>query len=248
MKSWKMALGISMASLAVPAAIAWIWPTRWAGLLAAAWGAGAVLASARAICADGERERQRQERALQQAAIRTLNHHRHDWMNDLQVLYGYIQLNKPDKSVQTVERIKERIALDSRISKLGIPSLVFFLQSYRTVGGNLELNVEVEEGLQLGDKLSPEAGEELTSAVIGAVRACQFGGTGLSGEPRQLSISFWQEDGDAVVAFCAEGEGLKGGAGFRELVVKNTVQSKLVRRERSGNNRMDLELRLPIGM
>lgn len=248
MKSWKMALGLSVASLAVPAAIAWIWPARWAALLAAAWGAGAVLAAASAIRANGERERQRQERALHQAAIRTLNHHRHDWMNDLQVLYGYIQLNKPDKSVQTVERIKERIALDSRIAKLGIPSLVFFLQSYRTVGGSLELNVEVEEGLQLGDKLSPEAGDELTSAVIGAVRACQFGGTGSSGEPRQLSISFRQEDGDAVVAFCAEGEGLNSGTGFWELIVKNTAQSKLIRMERSGHNRTDLKLRLPIGM
>ncbi|MFD2880227.1 Spo0B domain-containing protein [Paenibacillus rhizoplanae] len=76
-----------------------------------------------------EEELRIQENTLQQAANRTLNHHRHDWMNDLQVLYGYIQLGKPDKSVQCVERIKERIALDSRIAKLGVPSLVFYLQS-----------------------------------------------------------------------------------------------------------------------
>ena len=65
-------------------------------------------------------------RNVEQTAIQMLNHHRHDWMNELQILYGYIQLGKLDKTVGSVERIKDRMATESRISKLGIPSLVLF--------------------------------------------------------------------------------------------------------------------------
>lgn len=148
-----------------------------------------------------EEELRIQEKTLQQAANRTLNHHRHDWMNDLQVLYGYIQLNKPDKSVQCVERIKERIALDSRIAKLGIPSLVFYLQSFRTFSSSLELEVQVEEGLQLEDKLTPGLGDELTSVIMQTVRAYQYSGTASQGETRILRLGFTQDKGDILISF-----------------------------------------------
>ena len=39
-----------------------------------------------------EEKQKRMIQALKLSAVRTLNHHRHDWMNDLQVLYGYARL------------------------------------------------------------------------------------------------------------------------------------------------------------
>ncbi|AIQ14073.1 Spo0B domain-containing protein [Paenibacillus durus] len=248
MKSWKSAVGVSVLSIAFPLGAACVWPTLWTCLLLGLWAAAAALFSVLAVRRHYERELRKQERILQQTAIRTLNHHRHDWMNDLQVLYGYIQLGKPDKSVQCVERIKGRIELDSRISKLGIPSLVFYLQSFRTVGGSLQLDIEVEEGLHLGDRLTPEAGDELTSVIMQTVRACQFGGFAAQGETRSLILSFKKDKGDVVIAFGGNSDGLRGGTElFREQIF-NIVQGKIVTAEQLTPHKADFQLRLPMGM
>ncbi|WP_179036702.1 Spo0B domain-containing protein [Paenibacillus sp. URB8-2] len=246
MKSWKSAIGAAMLSVAFPLGLACIWPTLWTCLLLGLWAVAAALFSVLTVRRHFERELWKQERILQQTAIRTLNHHRHDWMNDLQVLYGYIQLGKPDKSVQCVERIKERIALDSRIAKLGIPSLVFYLQSFRTVGGSLQLDIEVEEGLHLEDMLTPEAGDELTSVIVQMVRACQFGGMAAQGETRSLRLTFKRDEGDIVIVFGSDG--LRGRAELFQKQIFNIVQGKIVKAERLTAHKSDFQLRLPMGM
>ncbi|MBW7460237.1 Spo0B domain-containing protein [Paenibacillus sepulcri] len=83
----------------------------------------------------------------QTLSITTLNHHRHDWMNDLQVLYGYIRMQKAEKAVQCVEQIRERMMTESKIAKLGVPSLVTFLQSFRTLTNAVELDIDIEGDL-----------------------------------------------------------------------------------------------------
>lgn len=193
-----------------------------------------------------EEELRIQEKTLQQAANRTLNHHRHDWMNELQVLYGYIQLGKPDKSVQCVERIKERIALDSRIAKLGIPSLVFYLQSFRTFRSNLELEVQVEEGLQLEDKLSQEKGDELTSVIMQTVRAYQYSGLVPQGDTQRLRLSFIQDGGDILISF--EGEGEHSNPELLQGQIYNIVQGKIMKAEQLEQDRAHVKLRLPLEM
>lgn len=110
-------------------------------------------------------ERKNLLESVQRISAATLGHHRHDWMNDLQVLYGYIQLGKIDKLADCVGRIKVRMEIESKISRLGIPSLVFYLQTFREVNRSVHLDVEIEDDLQLGHLLSPEQGEELTEAV-----------------------------------------------------------------------------------
>lgn len=203
MKSWKNAIAAAMLSVAAPMVVLYIAPSVWTMALLFLWIAGVLAAVQIWNTRHYERERKAQELSLQQASIRTLNHHRHDWMNELQVLYGYIQLGKPDKSVQCVERIRERMAVDSRISKLGIPALVFYLQSFRTFGGSLQLEVEIEEELQLAGRMKPEDGEELASMVSRIVRAYQYGGLAPQGESRKLVLSFREENGDLIVGFTA---------------------------------------------
>ena len=64
--------------------------------------------------------------------IDTLSHARHDWMNDLQLLLGYVQLRKYDKIAQYVDMLKQRMAEESRVSKLGHPGLIEALLTYKT--------------------------------------------------------------------------------------------------------------------
>lgn len=200
MKSWKRVPWIAACSLLIPLVFIMLYPAAVSIVAYALWSVVVLLVSLAAMRKQADAERRAIIQSLEERAISSLNHHRHDWMNDLQVLYGYLRMGKLDKSLQCVERIKERVQEESRISKLGIPSLVFYLQSFRASGAALDLHVEVEENLQLGALVSPEDGESLTCAIADAIRAYQYGGGRSSwGEVRKLTLSFGQDHGDVVV-------------------------------------------------
>ncbi|KHL94697.1 hypothetical protein QW71_16450 [Paenibacillus sp. IHB B 3415] len=246
MKSWKSIVWAVMLSAVLPLGLVYWQPSLFTCLLLGVWVAAVLAFSFLYNRRHYEEELRIQEKTLQQAANRTLNHHRHDWMNDLQVLYGYIQLGKPDKSVLCVERIKERIALDSRIAKLGVPSLVFYLQSFRTYRSSLELEIEVEEGLQLEDKLTPETGNELTSVIMQTIRAYQYSGLVPQGEARKLRLGFSQEGRDILISF--EGEGDHGNPELLQGQIYNIVRGKIMKAEQFQPSTSSVELRLPLEM
>lgn len=148
-----------------------------------------------------ELERQRLLESLQRTAVATLSHHRHDWMNDLQILYGYVQLGKYDKLRGCLDRIKERLAEESKISKLGIPALVFYLQSFREMNNSVQLDIQIEEDLELGKLLDPESGSRLAEAIMDTIRAYQFTGRSSWGEIIALKMSMYREDDEVVVRF-----------------------------------------------
>jgi stage 0 sporulation protein B (sporulation initiation phosphotransferase) len=246
MKSWNRAIWAVMLSIVLPLGLVYWYTSLFTCLLLAIWTAAVLIFGNIWNRRLYDRELRMQEQSLQLAAIRTLNHHRHDWMNDLQVLYGYIQLGKPDKTVQTVERIKERIALDSRIAKLGVPSLVFYIQAFRTHSSSMELEVQVEEGLNLENKLTPEAGDELTSVIMQTVRAYQYSGLAPQGEARKLMIGFKQDEGDILISF--EGEGTNDNPELLQGQIYNIMQGKIMRAEPVGHSKASVQLRLPLEM
>lgn len=152
-----------------------------------------------------ELERLRLVESLQHTAAATLAHHRHDWMNDLQILYGYIQLGKHDKLMVCLDRIRERMAAESKISKLGNPSLVFYLQSFREVNNSVQLEVQIEDELELGKLLDQEASNRLSEAIMETVRAYQYAGRSSWGEIIGLKMSMYREEDEVVVRFEREG-------------------------------------------
>ncbi|MEC0241569.1 Spo0B domain-containing protein [Paenibacillus dokdonensis] len=189
-----------------------------------------------------EQEQQALLRSFEEAAIRTLNHHRHDWMNDLQILYGYIQLGKIDKAVHCVERIKERMNQESKISKLGIPSLVFYLQSFRTSNSNLELEIAVDHDMQL-DKLSPQDGVDLAAVIMQTIRAYQYSGRVSWGDTRKLLLSLRQEGADIIVSF--EEDGSMGDPEMLKQQIYNVVQGKKMKAEQLHPSQASFQLRVP---
>lgn len=146
-------------------------------------------------------ERKQLLESVQRMAAATLGHHRHDWMNELQILYGYIQLSKYDKLKDCVERIKERMAEDSKISRLGIPSLVFYLYSFREMNGSIQLNVQIQDELTLGDVLAPQAAEQFTEAIMETVRFYQYAGRSSWGELPKLKLELLRLGGEIVAVF-----------------------------------------------
>lgn len=246
MKSRRLAIGAALASLAVLYGLLLYMPSWWTATVFAVWSTALMGGGWYGMRRHYEDELSRQERRLQKTAITTLNHHRHDWMNELQVLYGYLQLGKADKSVACVERIKERIALDSRISRLGIPSLVFFLQSYRTFGSGLQLDIQVEEGTELEGRLSAEAGEELTALVIRLIRSCSVGLGALSGEERCLTLRFALTGN--FLLFGLEGDGMRRTPEEVRLQVGSILEGNKIKAEQQDSGNASARLRLPLQM
>ncbi len=204
MKSWKKLWALATMSTWIPLSLVIWYPALIWYILLTLWVATVLWVVITSIHRQNESEQRLVIQSIEQTAIKTLNHHRHDWMNDLQILYGYIQLGKHDKTIDCVGRIKERIYLDGKIAKLGIPSLVFYLQSFRTIGSNVELEINIADELQLSGRMKQEDTEKWVSAIVEAIRAYQYGERSSWGETRKLTLSFYEEDGEVVALF--EGE------------------------------------------
>lgn len=142
--------------------------------------------------------------SLQQASIQTLNHHRHDWMNDLQVLYGYIRMGKLERAVASVERVRDKMAVESKISRLGIPALVSYLQSFRTHSHSLVLEVDVEDHLML-EELQLDR-EKIAEALIEVINAYRFGVKPGVGDPALLRIKLSRGTDELLVELEFSGE------------------------------------------
>lgn len=190
-------------------------------------------------------ERKQLLESVQRTAAATLGHHRHDWMNDLQILYGYIQLGKVDKLASCVDRIKERMAVESKISRLGIPSLVFYLQSFREVNSSVQLAVDIEDELELGRLLTSEDAEDLTEAIIATIRAFQIAGRSSWGEMLQLKMSIGLEQGEVLVSF--EQEGAPGNREILQERLGEAVSGKPIRAEHGDSEAASVRLRMPCG-
>ncbi|MFD1178659.1 Spo0B domain-containing protein [Paenibacillus puldeungensis] len=192
-----------------------------------------------------DKERKLLLESVQRTAMATLGHHRHDWMNDLQILYGYIQLGKIDKLTDCVERIKARMVIESKISRLGIPSLVFYLQSFREVNGSVQLEMDIKDDLQLDGLLTANDAEELTEAIVETVRAFQYTGRSSWGEMLQIKLSILRQNDEVLVRFDQESP-----HGNMETLNKHMVEwisGKRVRVEQPDAGNCSLQLRVPCG-
>lgn len=193
-------------SLAIPIAALWIWRSFWWPLaLFVVWTLGAATFS---VVMSGRKWKERSTRMLDHAqltAIRMLSHHRHDWMNELQIMYGYLRLNKPDRAAEIVERIRGRMDNDSRISGLGHAELSMFLLSFRTTCDQMRLEVQVQEGLSL-DRLPIDV-DKLAGSLIGLIRLFQFRAVPSSrGAENVLRLTVSQSDDALRVELEYEGE------------------------------------------
>jgi stage 0 sporulation protein B (sporulation initiation phosphotransferase) len=203
MSLWGLAV---LLSLAVPATAVFIWHRSWWPLILFVLWTVAVGAVFWAL--EKRKHMEHCDRLLNHAhlsAIHTLSHHRHDWMNELQILYGYLRLNKLDKAVDVVDRIRVRMDHDSKLSQIGITELATFLLSFRTVCDTMRLDVEIQDGLHL-NRL-PYNAEKLSRAVIGLVNIIRFRSVSPMGSENVLRLSLYQsEDSGLKLEMTYDGE------------------------------------------
>ncbi|MCQ6560873.1 Spo0B domain-containing protein [Paenibacillus mendelii] len=193
------------ASILLPAASVLIWRSElWLLAVFIGWVAAAAVLWVWCERQEQSNRMSRMTHALQTASIRTLNHHRHDWMNDLQVLYGYIRMGKADRSVQCVEQIRDRMVTESKIAKLGIPSLVTYIQSFRTMTNSLLLEVDIDGELNLSQL--PLDGERVSNAIVEIINVYRFAIKPGLGEVAKLTVELDLDEKGLQLAFLFEGE------------------------------------------
>ncbi|WP_168735443.1 Spo0B domain-containing protein [Cohnella fermenti] len=176
-------------SLILPGALIGIWPDNvWTYALFVIWTGAAAAWVLMATVRELRRGSELMAEAMRMQTIDTLKHHRHDWMNEIQLVYGYLKLNKPDKAIDVVERIKGQMAGDSRLSRLGTPKLAHYLLTFRTTCSTMKLDVEIDEDFD------PTGGPERSAfadAVIGLVDAVrERAGSSGHGEENVLRLRF----------------------------------------------------------
>lgn len=187
---------------------------------------------------------QGKEALWRERMIRLLGHHRHDWMNELQVLYGYAKLKRYDNLPDYMDKIKTTALHDSYLSKLGNPALIVYLLEKRIEGGSCSVEVELEQEIDLR-KVDMEE-EELHALVSGlADRLIACSGSAMD-EPGILSIGFDGEEGELLVDFVYQGE---ADWGKMEEEVRRFLERRRrgfeIREEEFGGDRAIVALAIP---
>ncbi|NOU96036.1 hypothetical protein GC093_22835 [Paenibacillus sp. LMG 31456] len=113
--------------------------------------------------------------------IHLFNHYRHDWMNEIQLLFGYVKLKKYDKLEDLMEKIKNKVQQESYISKLGNAELIVYLLSFQAEVKDLLLEIEMEREVHLNElPLDSQGVGRLLMDLIQVFKRCSvFNGDGL---------------------------------------------------------------------
>lgn len=192
-------------SVIAPAAAVLIWPMhRWLLAVFLIWVAAAAVTWNRSLMRVQANRLELLEKTLQQTAIATLNHHRHDWMNDLQIIFGYLRMGKTDKTIQCVEQIRERMLTESKIAKLGIPSLVMFLQSFRTRTNAMIIDMDIDGEVNLAELLPDK--EQASNAIIELIQAYREAAVTGSGDAARLMMDISADEDKLQLSFHFDGK------------------------------------------
>ncbi|MCI3923629.1 Spo0B domain-containing protein [Paenibacillus sp. TRM 82003] len=141
---------------------------------------------------DKQREDQRQ------LWIDTLSHARHDWLNDLQLIKGYLQLKKFDKLTECVDMLKQRLAYEGKTARLGHPGLVEAILTYKTKPRPYIFTTIVGETIDY--RLTTASGDTAEFAVRRLLEAFEAAaGKGPSGSDNELECAFDREDEDGSI-------------------------------------------------
>lgn len=80
-----------------------------------------------------------------QEFIDYLKHYRHDWLNHIQVVKGYITLGKAEDAQRYLDGVIIRSLEESKISQLGDPNLAYFLLTYNWRQDRVIMDVEIDQ-------------------------------------------------------------------------------------------------------
>ncbi|MFC4388363.1 Spo0B domain-containing protein [Gracilibacillus marinus] len=76
-------------------------------------------------------------------AVELLRHYRHDYLNDLQLVMGYLQLGKQEKAEKKLIDIVEKSNMERKLDQLQIPKTTVFLHQTNMNSTQLKISTMV---------------------------------------------------------------------------------------------------------
>jgi stage 0 sporulation protein B (sporulation initiation phosphotransferase) len=189
-------------------------------------------------------ERKQRGAANQRQIIELISHYRHDWLNDLQLLFGYVSLKKYDKLEGCMDKIRTKTLQESSIAKLGIPSLVAFLISFRLYYNALALVLEMDEDINLASL--PLDQEKVSRLVQMTVKLIHAHAVPSLDEPNVLSVQFDLESNALLFDLIYQGgyDEIALQQGIKLILSAFTIQFATIEEEYTANQAV-MTIRLP---
>ncbi len=72
---------------------------------------------------------------------------RHDWMNDLQLIFAYVKMKKLDKLLGCVENIQKKLEQEGQLLRLGLPFVEQSLLAFASKHPDVPIDVKADERL-----------------------------------------------------------------------------------------------------
>lgn len=82
--------------------------------------------------------------------LKTLRHARHDWMNDIQIVKGYLALNNLDEAARAADHIIVKAVQESRLCNLGMPGMAELFMTFNWSQHLFRLEYEIDENITAG--------------------------------------------------------------------------------------------------
>lgn len=76
---------------------------------------------------------------------------RHNLMNDLQIIYGFLQMNRPKEARVQVEKLMEKLSGERELIRAGIPRFSYLLFMFNYYNKNLRLSYAINVNKNLNE-------------------------------------------------------------------------------------------------
>lgn len=102
--------------------------------------------------------------------LKALRHARHDWMNDIQLVKGYLSLNKIDEAMRAADHIIVKAVQESKLCNLGMPGMAEMFTTFNWEKHTFLLEFEIDDELVV-DKVDDETAVHFFSRLFSIFEA-----------------------------------------------------------------------------
>jgi hypothetical protein len=178
----------------------------------------------------------------EQNFIQFLRVYKHDFLNHLQVIQGYLQLKKPEQALRYVKEAITEVEEHGSIMRLKLPTVTFWLMLKE-----LELK---EQGINTNftsntDFLASEEQEEIILTFLQSIIEKIERKMGrLPYDKRKLGLSFTGQDILKLILTLPKESGINWGNTFKEGTYPKSLKLTVNGSEQEDNHVYQLEIRL----
>lgn len=155
--------------------------------------------------------------------LTVLNRQRHDWLNHLQVLLGYLRLGRPEEGEAYLKRVSELAMQESMLARLNCSMLSVFFLTFNALHKDMILEVDVCNHVDLARTALDQ--ETLFRTIAGTVCAVYQRLEQNQFEPASMQLFLLGGEREMRVRFDLAGKIRASGAADLEKLVRDGMAS-----------------------